>query len=686
VPRSSVSSDQFSVKSSKTMKKTAMSSEDAQAWSKIQKVQLNNQTRVLDETTHARVTNKLKDNKLITQYYDDVHTLYDGFMRGVRVSGDKPCLGYRPDATSPYKWLTYNEVKTRSTDFGAGLVNLCGLSCSPDQFLGIYAKNMVEWVVAEKGSMFYGMCLVPMYNTLGDQAMRWICEQTEMEIMVIENGQSLKDFKRDVLDHGEGKFIKKIILITPTDSDTNLIEEVQKTGVQVFGFQEVETYGKNHPLDHVPPKPDDTAVINYTSGTTGNPKGVMLTHRNFVADAAGAMYMLPRPFTGDDVWYSYLPLPHVFERTAQVCLMKVGACIGFFSGDIRAMPDDLKNLKPTIFGGVPRVWTRFYDKIKNAGAGSWIKGMLVNMALKSKIKEVEKGVCRNDSIWDKVVFKKVQALLGGRVTMAITGAAPISPEILNTLRAAFGAHMVEGYGQTECAAACSATLPGDHTGTVGCPLVCNEIRLDDVPDMKYFAKDGKGEICIRGDNVMKGYFKDDAKTKETIDDEGWLHTGDIGMWCEQGNLKIIDRKKNIFKLAQGEYIAPEKIENIYIRSSAAMQVFLHGDSLQAFLLVFAVPDPETFVSWCAENGFKGTHEELCKNEAVKKAVLADLVAIGKKDNLKSFEQAKAIHLDSDPWSVEKDLLTPTFKSKRPQLEKYYKTEIEQMYVELNKPK
>merc|ERR1712110_688275 len=145
--------------------------------------------------------------------------------------------------------------------------------------------------------MFYSMCLVPMYNTLGDQAMRWICSQTEMEIMVIENGQCLKDFKRDVLDHEEGQFIKKIILITPTDNDTNLIEEVQKTGVRVLGFQEVESFGKNNPLAHVPPQPDDVAVINYTSGTTGNPKGVMLTHRNFIADAAGAMYMLPRPFT-----------------------------------------------------------------------------------------------------------------------------------------------------------------------------------------------------------------------------------------------------------------------------------------------------------------------------------------------------------------------------------------------------
>merc|ERR1712178_282932 len=212
---------------------------------------------------------------------------------------------------------------------------------------------------------------------------------------------------------------------------------------------------------------------------------------------------------------------------------------------------------------------------------------------------------------DKIVFKKVQTLLGGRVNMAITGAAPINPDILNTLRAAFGSHIIEGYGQTECSAALSATLPGDHEGTVGAPLVCNQVKLVDVPDMNYFAKDNKGEVCVRGANVMKGYFKNPEKTAETIDENGWLHTGDIGMWTEDGALKIIDRKKNIFKLAQGEYIAPEKIENIYIRSSAAMQVFVHGESLQAFLVVLVVPDPETFVGWCSEKGFKGELAELC---------------------------------------------------------------------------
>lgn len=643
-------------------------------------VSIHNQTREICSKEHIRVTNKLKTDELISSYFPGVHTLYDGFMRGCRIAGDKECLGYRPNLKSPYKWSTYNEIKQRSSNFGAGLIGLVGLKGTNEQFLGIYARNMVEWVVAEKGSLFYSMVLVPMYNTLGDQAMRYIVDQVSMEVMVLDCGASLKSFHADVLSHPEGKTIKKIVLIEQNAEDAELIKTVEAAGIKVFSFDDVEKYGAENPLAHCPPKSEDLATINYTSGTTGNPKGVMLTHGNFVADSSAANYMLPRPMNVDDVWYSYLPLPHVFERMVQTSMYQCGCKIGFFSGDIRAMPSDLAALRPTIFGGVPRVWTRFYDKIKNAGAGSKVKQFLIDTALSYKVAEVEAGICRKDSVWDKLVFGKIQAILGGRVTMAVTGAAPISPEILNTLRAAFGCCILEGYGQTENSGACSGGLPGDHNGTVGAPLVCNQIRLDDVPDMKYFAKDNKGEICIRGANVMKGYFKNPEKTAETIDENGWLHTGDIGCWTEDGALKIIDRKKNIFKLAQGEYIAPEKIENVYVKADCVMQVFVHGESLQATLVCIVVPDPETFVQWCNNNGLQGGDlAELCKRADVKKAVLDEMNRIGKDSKLKSFEMAKNIRLDHEPWTVENDLLTPTFKSKRPQLQKFYESEIKEMY-------
>lgn len=529
------------------------------------------------------------------------------------------------------------------------------------------------------------MCLIPYYATLGDQAMRYITKQTEITVLMVDAIQALKDFKKDVLDQQETS-LKHVIVVQKTDADKEFYDDLSKKfNIEIHSFSDIESAGANNKQPHAVPGPDDVCVINYTSGTTGDPKGVMLTHKNFMADAAGGFYMVPRPFSAEDVWYSYLPLPHVFERIVQAVMLQVGARIGFNSGDIRDLPSDLASLKPTVFGGVPRVWTRFYDKIKLAAGDSWIKGKLMGMALNSKVKQVEKGIIQNNTIWDKIVFKKVQTLLGGRVNMALTGAAPINPDILNTLRAAFGSHIIEGYGQTECAAALSASLPGDHSGTVGAPLVCNQVKLVDVPEMNYFADKNKGEVCVRGANVMKGYYKNQEKTDETIDAEGWLHTGDIGMWTDAGSLRLIDRKKNIFKLSIGEYIAPEKVENVYLTAASVMQVYVHGDSLQAQLVAVVVPDQETFEKWVTNHGMDGgDYKTLCSREDVKKAVLAEMTDTGKKALLKSFEQAKMIHLESDPFSVEKDLMTPTFKSKRPQLANHYKQNIADMYAKLNK--
>lgn len=662
-----------------------MSAADAAAWDKVHKNKnLKCQSREICSKEHIRIAASLKADGILDSFYDGVHTMYDVFQRGIKVAGDHPCVGYKPGKNSEYKWITYNQTAQRATNFGSGMISKLGIKAGQDTLVGVYAKNMVEWVVAEKALTFYNMILIPYYNTLGDQALRYITKQTEIEVIVIDAVQGLKDFNRDVLSQQETN-VKHVIMIDKADSDAAFYKEIsEKYNIQIHSFADIESAGANSPVEHTPPKPDDVSVINYTSGTTGDPKGVMLTNKNFVADACGALYMAPRPFNKDDVWYSYLPLPHVFERMVQVVMMQVGARIGFYSGDIREMPGDLGKLKPTVFGGVPRVWTRFYDKIGQATAGSWLKTKLMNMAMASKKSKVEKGIIENNTIWDKIVFKKVQTLLGGRVNMAITGAAPINPDILNTLRAAFGSHIIEGYGQTECAAALSATLPGDHEGTVGAPLVCNQVKLVDVPDMNYFAKDNKGEVCVRGANVMKGYYKNPEKTAETIDEDGWLHTGDIGTWTSSGALKLIDRKKNIFKLSQGEYIAPEKVENIYITAPSVMQVYLHGDSLQAQLVAVVVPDAETFEKWVTGKGMSGGNiKDLCERDDVKKAVLAEMTEVGKKSLLKAFEQAKAIHLESDPFSVEKDLLTPTFKSKRPQLAKYYSDQIAEMYAKLN---
>ena len=279
----------------------------------------------------------------------------------------------------------------------------------------------------------------------------------------------------------------------------------------------------------------------------------------------------------------------------------------------------------------------------------------------------------------------------------ISASAPISGQVMEFLRVVFGCQVLEAYGQTESCGGLTMSLFGDYSlGHVGPPLPCNELKLVSVPDMNYHAKDFKGEILVRGPNVFKGYFKDPAKTKETITDDGWLCTGDIGSLDSKGRLSIVDRKKNIFKLSQGEYIAPEKIENTYLKSKFVAQIYVHGDSLQSELVAVVVPEPESAVKWAiaqgvlppstpldvARNPGEPAHPatvELCTKPAFKDIVLAEMNIAGKKDKLRGFEFVKAIHLEPNQFSVETGLLTPTFKLKRNEAAIYYKPQITQMY-------
>ncbi|KAI9222671.1 hypothetical protein BC828DRAFT_403836, partial [Blastocladiella britannica] len=246
------------------------------------------------------------------------------------------------------------------------------------------------------------------------------------------------------------------------------------------------------------------------------------------------------------------------------------------------------------------------------------------------------------------------------------------------------------YGQTENGAGATIQLPGEYTaGNVGAPFPSCEVKLEDVPEMNYLSTDKpfpRGEICIRGPNVMIGYWKDPTKTKETIDKDGWLHTGDVGMITDRGQFVIIDRKKNIFKLAQGEYCAPEAIENHLVLCSLVAQVFVHGDSLQSELVAVVVPNEETFVPWArAQVGKPATMDvkALCSDPEVREALLHELTVVGKEKKLRGFEFVKAVHLEHEPFSVENGLLTPSFKLKRsPQAIDKYRQQIDAMYAGL----
>ncbi|KAM7111284.1 long-chain-fatty-acid--CoA ligase 1 isoform 3-T8 [Molossus nigricans] len=624
----------------------------------------------------ARRSTLLDSDELLEYFYDDVRTLYEGFLRGIHVSNNGPCLGSRkPD--QPYEWLSYKQVAEMAECVGSALIRK-GFRTAPDQFVGIFAQNRPEWVIIEQGCFAYSMVVVPLYDTLGAEAITYIVNKAELSLVFVDKPEKANL----LLDGVENKLTPGLKIIVLMDSyGSDLLERGKKCGVEITSMKAMEDLGRANRKKPKPPAPGDLAVICFTSGTTGNPKGAMITHGNIVSDSSAFVKMTQSVLglNASDTHISFLPLAHMYEQLMQFVMLCHGAKIGFFQGDIRLLMDDLKTLQPTIFPVVPRLLNRMFDRIFGQ-ANTTLKRWLLDFASKRKEAELRSGIIRNNSLWDKLIFRKIQANLGGKVRLMVTGAAPVSATVLTFLRAALGCQFYEGYGQTECTAGCSLTIPGDWTaGHVGAPMPCNLVKLVDVEDMNYLAAKGEGEVCVKGPNVFQGYLKDPAKTAEALDKDGWLHTGDIGKWLPNGTLKIVDRKKHLFKLAQGEYIAPEKIENVYLRSEPVAQVFVHGESLQSFLIAIVVPDVETLGRWAQKRGVDGSFEELCRNKDVKKAILEDMVRLGKEAGLKTFEQVKGIALHSELFSVDNGLLTPTMKAKRPELRNYFRSQIDELY-------
>jgi len=333
---------------------------------------------------------------------------------------------------------------------------------------------------------------------------------------------------------------------------------------------------------------------------------------------------------------------------------------------------------------------RIYQAAMAAGNVPGLKGAIFRRAVRTKLDNLYATGAVTHPLWDRLVFKKIQAVLGGNIKLVISGSAPISAEVLDFLRIALSCDIVEGYGMTENAATCAKSLPGDPTsgGTVGPPQPAVELKLVDVPALNYTAKDKpfpRGEICCRGTPVFTRYYKDEKNTNEAIDAEGWIHTGDIGEIDDYGRLKVIDRIKNIMKLAQGEYVALEKTEDVYSRIPIVMQVFVHGNSLKSYLVGVVIPDPmqfATFVSRILERKVDATEvetlKELCRNSRIVDGLLMELNKVAAR-NLKGFEQLKRIHLSLDPFSIDDNTLTPTLKLRRRDAYAKYKTVLDALY-------
>ncbi|XP_062084757.1 long chain acyl-CoA synthetase 7, peroxisomal-like [Humulus lupulus] len=621
--------------------------------------------------------------KLLSRYVDhpEIGTLHDNFVHSVETFRNYKYLGTRiqlDGTVGEYKWMTFGEAGIAREEIGSAL-RLNGLQ--KGACIGLYFINRPEWLIVDHACAAYSYISVPLYDTLGPDAVQYVVNHADVQAIfcVPQTLNSLLTFLSEIPS------VRLIVVVGGTDEHFPSLPST--SGVKLISYLKLISQGRSNLQPFCPPKPEDIATICYTSGTTGTPKGVVLTHGNFIASASGFSKAIK--FYPSDVYISYLPLAHIFERTNQIVSAYFGVAIGFYQGDNMKLMDDMAALRPTIFCSVPRLYNRIYAGISNAVQSSGIlRERLFRAAYNSKKQAIMSG--RNPSpIWDKLVFNKIREKLGGRVRFMGSGASPLSSDVMDFLRVCFGCEVIEGYGMTETSCVISIMDEGDTlSGHVGSPSSACEIKLVDVPEMKYTSEDQphpRGEICVRGPIVFQGYYKDDVQTREVIDGDGWLYTGDIGLWLPGGRLKIIDRKKNIFKLAQGEYIAPEKVENVYAKCKFVAQCFIYGDSFNSCLVAVVAVDPDILKEWAASEGIKYEDMgQLCNDPRARSAVLAEMDAIGREAQLRGFEFAKAVTLVPEPLSVENGLLTPTFKIKRPQAKAYFAKAISDMYSELSR--
>ncbi|KAG2439883.1 hypothetical protein HYH02_010513 [Chlamydomonas schloesseri] len=622
----------------------------------------------------------------------DFKTLFEMFEQSAAKYPDNQCLGKREKnekgEVGAYVFKTYKEIHTEVANVASALR---ALGVNPAQRVGVFGANCPEWMVAMQACNRMSMHCVPLYDSLGENAIEYIVNHSEA-VAAFVSTEKLPALAKAL---PKTKATLKVVVYWGPGNEA-AAKAAKDLGYVVHSFAELLALGAAKPAEPVPPKPEDLCTIMYTSGTTGDPKGVMLTHTAVVAAVNTARSYCANnnvDLNASDRLLSYLPLAHIFDRVNEEWFLSIGAAIGYWQGDVTKLVEDVAALQPSLFLGVPRVFDRIYTRIMGQinGAGL-IKRSLFNWGFSRKLYFLRQGYSHNKAapFFDKLLFSKVAARLGGKIKAVVSGGAPLAPHVEDFLRVTMCAPVVQGYGLTETSAAsfiASADVMA-QAATVGPPTPLTEFRLESVPDMNCDALDAKqpkGEVLIRGAANFTGYYKAQDKTDEVLEKDGWFHTGDIAILTPAGAIKIVDRKKNIFKLSQGEYVAVEALESTYKKATVVEQVWVYGNSFESCLVAVVVPAKDVVAAWAKEQGITGEFEKgLLDDPRVNAHVLAELTRVAKEDKLKGYEIVKAVVLDPVQFSVEEDLMTPSFKLRRPQLQAKYQAKLDGMYAAIKK--
>ncbi|KAG2039421.1 long-chain-fatty-acid-CoA-ligase [Suillus americanus] len=587
---------------------------------------------------------------------------------------------------SDYKYLNFLDVQERVSALARGLIHH---QITKDDIFNIYAQTSVNWQLMSHACTTIGIPVATAYDTLGESGLTHSLNEPNC-VGVFTNADLLVTLKNVLPNTPSVRFI-----VYDGDAKPSLLDDIRnvREGVVILSIDKLREIGAEQSKEGLKerrPSKDDVALIMYTSGTTGPPKGVVLTHGNVIASVGAVYTLLGHHLTPDDTFLAYLPLAHILEYIVELILFFVGMKTGYgrvktlTDASVRQCKGDIVTFRPSIMVGVPAVWELIRKGITTKiNASGSLKKTIFNGAMAAKKAEVPVL----SQLADAVVLNNIKQATGGRLRLALSGGAALSKETQEFLSIAL-VTMLQGYGMTESCGMC-AILPPElmQYRSVGLPVPSAEIKFLDVPEAGYKSTNNppQGEVCIRGPSVTKGYYKrDDLNNDESIfTKDGWLRTGDIGQWNADGTISLIDRIKNLIKLQGGEYIALEQLESTYKSCYLVANICVYADAEAKQPVGIIIPHEanlrQALEAKSNPADARTQLSDLCTNKVVQDLILKECNAIGKKNSFKSMEILEAVILTSEEWTPESGLVTAAQKVQRSKVAKKFEKEIKAAY-------
>ncbi|KAL2060881.1 hypothetical protein VTL71DRAFT_8933 [Oculimacula yallundae] len=651
-------------------------------------------------------------DKLVSTPEEGVATLYDVLVRSTAKFGDLDAMGTRKliqmhtetkmvkqivegkEVETEKRWTFFEMGGYEYESFG-GYFERVGMIGSGFRELGmergnrvhVFAATSANWLAVAHGAVAQSMPIVTSYATLGEEGLETSLLQSHAKVIFVDPDLLSKLIK----PLAKTKDLKWLIYNDQhevNDADIQALHSAN-SNVKIMSLEDLRILGERNPYEPVPPHPEDLCCLMYTSGTTGSPKGVPLKHRNIVASIAGLESIFSSYVSPSDSVLAYLPLAHSFEFAFENACLFWGIKMGY--GNPRTLSDlsmkhcqgDIKEFRPTILVGVPAVWETIRKGIEAKVAGMGVIGSgLFWAALWAKRWVCEMGFMIPANFLDWLVFNTIKQQTGGRLRACFNGAGPLGKETRRFISYSL-VPLISGYGLTETCAMGALQDPLEWTDdTLGDIPGSIEIKLVDFADAGYFSTNDppQGEILIRGDAVMEGYYENEEETKEAMAPGGWFRTGDIGEWALNGHLKIIDRKKNLVKTLNGEYIALEKLESIYRSSNLVLNLCVYAAADRNKPIAIVIPAQALLQRLAEENDMAGrNYEELVHDEKMAKLVLRELQSTGRKAGLAAFEILDGVVLTDAEWTPQNGFLTAAQKLSRRKIVAVYEKDIDIAY-------